>query len=165
MCAWARNGTPDTLTSASTTLAITDLTAYKFNVFIMHCFPNGSEAIEPRFSLTNNSGTGHANRGSKNGAADTTVTSNNNWVTNVTDAADDNFNISYFSNIDAEEKLAIIFSVVNNGSGAGNAPQRREVVGKYNDGSSNSQVTVIYNIDTATDKKAIDSNLSALGTD
>jgi hypothetical protein len=163
--AWAKNGTPDTLTSASTTLTISDLSALKFNVFMMHSLPNGSETTEPRFSLTNGSGTGHASRQSRDGGADSTTTSVSSWVTSITDAADDNFSIGYLCNIDGEEKLVITFNMINAGSGAGTAPRRREVVGKYTDGGSNSQVTRIDNVDTSTDKKAIDSNLSALGTD
>ncbi len=163
---WARNGTPHTLSGTADSLEITDLTAHKFNMFMMHCFPNGSDTIEPRFSLTDNSGTGHATRSSKNGAADVTNESLSIWNSSITDAADDNFNINYFCNINAEEKLAIIFGVVTNGSGAGNAPQRREVVGKYNDGSSNSQVTAIYNIEQAPSTfKTTGSNLTALTGD
>jgi hypothetical protein len=160
--AWARNGTPHTLSGTADSVEITDLTAYKFNVFMMHCFPNGSDTIEPRFSLTDNSGTGHATRSSKNGAADVANTSLSIWNSSITDAADDNFNINYFSNINGEEKLAIIFSVVTNGA---SAPQRREVVGKYNDGSSNSQVTAIYNVEQSSALKTTGSNLTALTGD
>tara|TARA_R110000851_G_C12983074_1_gene556557 strand:- start:237 stop:728 length:492 start_codon:yes stop_codon:yes gene_type:complete len=155
----------NTLTVADDIILLNAFTPLNFNQILMHCFPNSADTIEPRFKL-NADATGHASRTSRNGAADTTAVSRGDWVTSVTDAADTNFNVGYWFNPSGEEQLSYVSVVSNNGNGAGNAPQRREVYSKYTDGGSNAQVTQISNMEqNPADLKGVGSNFTVLGTD
>jgi hypothetical protein len=162
--AWDKVDT-NTLTIANDIISLTGFTPVKFNQLLMQCFPDGVGIIEPRFTLSNGAGTGHASRMSRDGLADTTATSRQDWVTSITQAADTNFNVGYMCNIGGEEKLSYIFAVVNNGAGAGVAPRRREIASKYVVGV-NPQITDIENYDSdVTQLKGIGSNFTLLGTD
>ena len=162
--AWDKVDT-NTLTIANDIISLTGFTPVKFNQLLMQCFPDGVGIIEPRFTLSNGAGTGHASRMSRDGGADTTAVSREDWVTSITDAADTNFSIGYMCDIAGEEKLSYIFTTVNTASGAGTAPRRREIASKYVAGV-NPQISDIesYGTDPA-DENAAGSNFTLLGTD
>ena len=161
--AWDKVDT-NTLTIADDIILLTGFTPVKFNQMLMQCFPNGA-AIEPRFTLSNGTGTGHASRMSRDGLADTTAVSREDWVTSISNVGDTNFNVGYMCNIGGKEKLSYVFAVVNNGAGAGTAPRRREIASKYVAGV-NPQITDIENYDpNPAYLKGIGSNFTLLGTD
>ena len=162
--AWQKVDT-NTLTVADDIILLNAFTPLNFNQIIMSCFPNTTDSLEPRYKLNADS-TGHASRMSKNGAADTTAVSRGDWVTSVTDAVDNNFNVGYWYNQSGKEQVSYVYVVTNNGNGAANVPQRREVASKYTDGGSNAQVTQISNMEQNTaDLKGVDSSFTVFGTD
>ncbi len=160
--AWAKNGTPDTLSGTSDTLQISDLTANKFNLFLSHNLQSGS--IRPAMKI-NSATSGYANRYSENGAADATSTSRSNYLIDLTIGSYDDFIILYGFGLQTEEKLFIEFYVDSNTSGAGNAPNRTEGVGKFANTTDTISSIEIFNTETGTSDFAADSNLSAIGTD
>ena len=152
---WGKNGTPDTVSGSAATMSITDLTAKTFNQFLTHQIQNGN-ILEHR--IDNLSTSTYAERLSDNGAADSTGTSQTELET-ATSGSHDEFCVIYGINIAAEEKLFICNIVGRNTAGAGTAPLRREHVGKQT--GTSTQYTRVDTVLTA----AVDSNLSALGTD
>ncbi len=159
--AWAKNGTPDTLTEAVTNLDITDLTALKFNVILKHDFRSGTNYASG-IRIDNISTTTYSWRNALNGIE---MTAMNNFAIpfSAVEAGDDNFSIGYMMNIATEEKLLIAFSVGRNSAGAGNETNRNEIVGKQVGTSVAFTSLSFNNFDTG--EFQIDSNLSMLGTD
>jgi hypothetical protein len=158
--AWAKNGTPDTLTGTGSP-EITDMTAKKFNMFMMHNIdPSGSAAQDITFNANTNSV--YAVRKNLNGGADGTDVSGTAIQVGIGTAVP-GMMISYFCSIDGEEKLGVLWYCEQGTAGAGNAPLRREYVYKFVP-SPDVGITGIK-LDMAGNTYAIGSNLSALGTD
>ena len=160
--AWSKNGTPDTLTSSGDTLSISDLTATKFNQFMSHVIQDG--AVDTALRLAGVSATDYASRFSAAGGADSTETSHTDIRMENT-SGKDIFHVINAVNIDSEEKLVIIHTMDAGTAGAGNAPDRTEIVGKIDTTTTSGQFTQVDVINTDTGDMASDSNLSALGTD
>jgi len=127
--AWAKNGTPDTLSGTADAMTISDLTAKKFNVFLFHTLQSGANSQHTRYN--NNSNSVYAERRSNNGAADSTDTSITEARLSPTNGALDVFGIIYNSSISGEEKLGISFEIDQGASGATTAPNRKEEVHKF----------------------------------
>ena len=159
--AWIKNGTPDTLGSAGDLMTISDMSASKFNMFMIHEI--GSGTIETTAILNNDTGTNYAYRYSIDGAADGTGVSQTKYSGNA-GASPDRFHIIYTLSISGEEKLGIIMLNESNTAGAGTAPRRMELVSKYVP-SPDADITRIDDTNTGAGDFAISSNLSALGTD
>lgn len=161
--AWARNGTPNTLSGTADDCDITDLTASKFNVFLNHIIPSGT--AYPRYTFNDNNNSVYARRQSGNGGADSTGTSEA-YHDHTFDGGNDNFVFSYICSISGEEKLGIWFGSGSNGSGATNAPDRWEFVGKFVP-SPDADITRIdlANGNSGSSDYATGTNLSAIGTD
>ena len=156
---WAKNGTPDTLTSSSDTVTISDLTATKFNVFLSHRITSGES--NQQYRLNNDSGSNYTVRQSFNGGADGTATSGTESGSHNPDDTYDGFTVMYLFNSSSKEKLVIMFNINKQASGAGNAPTRQEGVWKWTNTSDD--VTRIDMVNTSTGDYNTDSNLSALG--
>jgi len=156
--AWAKEGS-DTLESANSALEVTS-NDLKFNVILSHHFAD-SGSMQQLLRFNDSSATDYAYRRSENGGGDTTGT-NATFIGGFHPQSPDGFVVCYVSNISGKEKLALCWGVGNATTGAGTAPSRREVVGKYDITTSLTQfdldVSVASNFDT-------DSDLSALGTD
>ena len=159
--AWIKNGTPDTLGSAGDLMTISDMSASKFNMFMIHEI--GSGTIETTAILNNDTGTNYAYRYSIDGAADGTGVSQTKYSGNA-GASPDRFYIIYTSSISGEEKLGINVLNESNTAGAGTAPRRMELVSKYVP-SPDADITRIDDTNTGGGDFAISSNLSALGSD
>jgi len=164
--AWAKNGTPNTLAIISDTLTISDLTAAQNNVILSH---NISDNLVPQGSIqlgngTIDTGTNYAHRRSRNGTADVTATSTTNiGFETFTGANSSSFGFAYVVNIATQEKLTISQNVMASVTGAGTAPNRQETAGKWVD--TTNQFDNVQIVNTNTGDYAVDSNLSALGTD
>jgi len=129
---------------------------------LIHTLDAGS-TLAPRISITDNgTGTKHAGRTSKNGASDATQTSRQDWVSNATENASDQFQVAYICDISGEETLGMSFCCDESAGGAGTAPERRENVGKHTD---TTQFTRIDMISSITNNYDTSSNISALGSD
>jgi len=162
---WAKNGTPDTLTSTGDTVTISDLTSLTFNVVLNHNLVSGAGNHN-----TYRTGNGsidttalYATRHSTNGLTDATDVSFTRALTGVNAAADSIFNIMYGVNISAEEKLFIGFEVHNPSTGAATAPSRAEYVWKWVN-TSNQFDQFQSRQESGTGDYLTDSNLSVLST-
>ena len=162
--AWAKNGTPDTLGSSADVITISDLTAYKFNVFLQHS-PYITGGINPQITFNNNTNSVYAGRVSYNGGTDGTYTSRANQILDGSGTADDKFMVNYTASVSGEEKLSIINYMNGGTAGAGNAPNRTENFWKFVP-SPDADIT---RIDSSVAGYAGDyltnSNLSAIGSD
>ena len=161
--AWAKNGTPDTLGSSGDVLTISDLTAMKFNM-LMEYDIKVTNSIRTIITTDNNTATDYAKRQSVNGAADATSTSQTG-ISGFNGSGNDQFSITYFVNIDSEEKL-MIKNEINQGTvGAAAAPNRTEQVGKVDTTTNSGQFTRVDSTNDQAGDLDTDSNLSVLGTD
>lgn len=159
--AWAKNGTPNTLTGAADVITISNLTAKKFNVFLWHQFETGGSAL-PVVRFNNDNGTKYAYRDNLNGGTDATAVSQTELNTALSSL--ETFTVMYVISITGEEKLAIYHMVDTLTAGAGTAPRRQESVGKYVP-SPDASITRYDVVNTDAGDMAIGSNLSVLGTD
>ncbi len=163
---WQKNGTPDTLAGSGDVLEISDLTPLKFNVFLSH---NIAASAVPqaflRFGNTSvDAGTNYAFRLSRNGASDTTAPSATSiGFETFTGSNDSSFGIIYAINIGTEEKLTISYNVSGASGGSATAPNRQETTGKWVNTVDQFDIVNLFNNNTG--DYAINSNLSALGTD
>ena len=161
--AWAKNGTPSTLTGAADVITISDLTAKKFNVFLGHII-GATGNLDVGIRLDNISTNTYAQRYSSNGAADGTTLNVNYIVPERPQTGTlDGFGIEYMINIATEEKLMLSFSVDQGAVGAGTSPSRMECVGKY--AQTSTQITRIDKHQFGVGDFTTGSNISAIGTD
>ena len=157
--AWAKNGTPDTLTTSGDTLTISDLTASTFNQLMSYQIQTGGQA-GAELSFNSDSGSNYTRRwGGSSSGTDISQTKTNYYYNGVYPV----FAVTYFINISSEEKLFIGNFLSQNASGAGNAPLRIEIVNKW--ANTSEQITTVTMNNTNSGDFAIDSNLTALGTD
>lgn len=161
--AWVKNRTPITLGSALDDMDITDLTALKFNQFLIHTLDTGG-AIDVDVTLDNNGATDYADRTNSNGGTDGTTTSATQMVWGAS-GTENKFIVSYGINIDSEEKLFIGFEVQQSTDGAATAPDRIEFVSKTDVTTNTGQFTRIDCNNGQAGSYDTSSNLSALGTD
>jgi hypothetical protein len=168
--AWGKNGTPVTLGSAGDDLDITDLTATKFNQFMIHTLRTGTGVSHNKRWLTtldNNTATDYCWRRSVNGASEATAT--NQTSIDFCDATEDEseeFGVIYGVNIDGEEKLFIMPQrVYAFQAGAGNVVGRAEIVAKCDTTTNTAQYTRIDVHNDNAGSYETGSNLSALGSD
>ena len=165
--AWIKNGTPDTLSGTGSDLEITDLVAKKFNQFLTNQIVNTGNVLS-LFTFNNNTNTVYSNRQSNNGGAwlgainqpgsqDTSPT--------LDTVGEQSFTVMYSISIVGQEKLSIWSSMnTDDGTGAGNAPQRRQEIFKFVP-SPDSNITSIEHDNHSTGSMAIGTNLTAFGTD
>ena len=158
--AWGKAGST-TLSSAGDNITVSDMTASENNAIMLHKINSGN--VNPLLTFNSDSGSNYAWRYSSNGGTDSTVTNGTKLEMAVTGITPTLFTIFYVNNISAEEKLVIGNTVEQNTAGAGTAPQRMEVVGKWTNTSS--QITALNFGNDATGDYAIDSNASVLGSD
>jgi hypothetical protein len=172
---WAKNGTPDTLTSTGNILTISDMTANKFNVIMWHVSGSSSNTVNAQERFNNNSNAVYARRSSTNGtyASNVTAVSQNeiNYTSNAT-MWSNAFNTQYVCSISGEEKLLISHGAFGGTAGATTAPERVELVAKF----VPSPDVDITRVDTINDINGtggndgsgdmqIGDNISALGND
>ena len=164
--AWAKLKTK-TLGSATYPLVFDDVigTPKKFNQLMTHFIGAGNANYDWQLGDTTiDTGTAYAYRTSINGATDTTTVSHADIraMDAVTAGGDDGFAIAYLINIATEEKLMISFAVGDNTAGAGYAPARQEVAGKWVETTNQQDIAQIR---TGTVNLDTNSNISQIGTD
>ena len=159
--AWQVNGTPDTLTVAGDVMTISDQNALIFNQAMVHDIRDG--AIASRLTYNNDTNNVYTRRQSSNGGTDTTNI--NQSAIGFEVAGDgDVFAIINTLSISGQGKLIILHSVGNVATGSGTAPSRKEIAAKFVP-SPDADITRIDITNNVAGDYAIDSNLSALGTD
>ena len=158
--AWIKSGTT-TLGSAGDELQVSGLSSNQFNIILDHIFSSGNAVKKLNFNNDGVAGSSYAYRRSPNGASDSTSTSTG-YIDIWHNQTDDHFGLTYLFADSSEEKLLMFFMCSNGGTGAGNAPNRREVAGKE---VTNDALTQVDIDNDSTGDFAADSNISAIGSD
>jgi len=158
--AWAKNGTPDTLGSAVDNAEITDLTDFDFGIALFH--QTGLSANnDTRVEFNSDTSTNYSDRFERNGGAENTSTSLSGFRVISSNGTFSGFTIGYWVNIPSEEKLAIIHSIQDGGTGASNDPDRDLGVGKW--ANTADGITAVKYVTTAGATMSTNTNLSVLG--
>ena len=159
--AWAKNGTPDTLTGTSSSMTISDLTANIFNQFLRFEIKTVSLSCHSRFN--GNANSVYSRRISYSGGTDAPLVSQDSNSDDTGTDTEPEFHVSYVCSISGEEKLMIDFGVEGANVGEGTPPTRSECVAKFVP-SPDADITTIE-VNTSSSTLAIGSNISALGSD
>jgi len=161
--AWAKNGTPVTLTSSGANMNVSDLSGLKFNEILSHT-KRATGTTYTTIYLNNDNSSGNYARGqSENGGGRGTATSQNTVIYDMGGDDADKFEFTYIFGISSSEKLAIGFGInAGTSESASAVPERGEFAWKWANTSD-----TIDRVDNQTGDGAYDtgSNLSALGTD
>lgn len=163
--AWRKNGS-NTLLQNSDDLDLTLINALKFNVLLMHCLEAPSSTYTPDMTLDNTGGDDYSRRGSTNGGADVTVTSQafvENGLGGI-GTTSWTFTLDYIVNITSQEKIGIGLCIAGL-NGVTNAPSRLEFTWKKDTTTNNVQFTRIDINNADAGDIPTGSNISALGTD
>ena len=121
------------------------LTAKKNLMILAKTKSDGQVTANYRFNA--DSGSNYARRNSTNGGSDGTGTSQNVILAGYGTSGETTFITSNVTNEASKEKL-VITEVVASTSGAGTAPNRREIVGKWANTSNASTSVTLFNNDT-----------------
>ena len=156
--AWGNLGTT-TLSSTGSPVTVSGYTASTFSQELHHGIESGSYGSSLRFN--NDSGSVYANRRRQNGTAENS-NGNRTFIENV--YGGDTLMISFMGDIDGEEKMIINLGGFSGSSGAGNAPNRLKLVGKYVP-SPTARITEVNRFDSEGGAHGIDTNLTVLGSD
>lgn len=161
--AWAKLATK-TLTGSASSVTTDTFTASKFNQTLGHVISTGS-TMYPYQRYNGNSNNVYAYRYSENGGADQTSVSTSGQSATQAGTANSTFVINYICSITGQEKLIISFFMESGTAGAGYAPNRVELVGKFVP-SPDAGITEykIYDYYSAS-YLATDTNATVLGTD
>ena len=159
---WGKAGST-TLTSAGDTITISSMTASKFNQFLEHEIATGN-IDNPKWTFNNNTNSVYGFRINQNGGSDGTSVSQTGVVANLGNAQWDRFNVNYVCSISGEEKLLTLLEVASNSAGAGNAPARMELVGKFVP-SPDADITRVDVTNGGVGDFDTSSNISALGSE
>lgn len=155
---WYKLGTT-TLSSTGSPVTVSGYTASTFSQELHHGIESGSYGSSLRFN--NDSGSNYANRRSTNGANENAGT-NRTFIENV--YGDDTLMVSHIVDVASEEKLVINFGAFAGADGAGNTPNRLELVGKYVP-SPTARITQVNRFDSEGGAHGIDTNLTIIGSD
>jgi hypothetical protein len=159
---WQVNGTPETLTSPSNPLEITDLSDKKFNQILSGNFPS-TDAFQD-FTFNSSTASVYATRKSLNGDADITVNSQP-LVDLRYNATDSYLQVVNSCWISGEEKLSISKMASSGVAGAANVPYRGSFAFKYVPTDLSSDITGVKLEKGIKTNYDTDSNISAFGTD
>ena len=155
-----------TLTGTSTTMDTNTFTAEDNLMLLYFGIPAGSY-IQAKLQVGNSTidtGSNYARRHSRDGGTDSTATGGTDMGTFGDGTASANeFGVSDFVNISSQEKLDMTSSMNSNSSGAGNAPHRAEVVGKW--ANTSNQINRIQLTDLSGSGFASGSEIVVLGYD
>ena len=129
------------------TITVSDLTAKKHLMIQAKTISDGQVTANYRFNA--DSGSNYARRQSSNGGSDGTGTSQNVILAGYGTSGETTFITTNVINEATKEKLVITELVTNgSGNGAGNAPNRREIVGKWANTSNAITSVTLFNNDT-----------------
>jgi len=161
--AWAKNET-NTLTGTGDNMDLTSLTAYKFNQFMFHISGGSSNQTTGHLTFNDNNNSVYARRQETNGGTDATTASAVKIQFDTISNHGDQFAQIKVISISAEEKLAIADVIWANTAGAGNAPERVQMVFKFVP-SPDADITRLDLNNTYSGDYQIGDNVTALGTD
>ena len=121
-----------TLGSANRYIDVTSLPNKRYYMILhdSHGHANTAGTIRVRYNTDN--GTNYAHRRNANGGADgTSVNEISDFIGSFAEDTNPLFAVGYLSNLSSKEKLTIWHNVEQRTAGAGNAPHRNELVGKW----------------------------------
>jgi hypothetical protein len=144
----------------SDTITVSDITAKKHLMIQYKGIRSGDIIAKLRFN--NDSGNNYAQRLSDNGGSDGTNTSQSGLEI-ATSASNNEFSTIYVVNEAAKEKLVVAEIIGANTAGAGNAPRRRELSGKW--ANTSNAITRVDFVNTSTGDFAEGSEVTVYGTD
>ena len=161
--AWGVVGT-STLGGTADIVEFTGATGTVFNTILTHTI--GSGAVWNDLKLNSDGGSLYAQRRSKNGAADTLITSQAKLTQeSYGTSGEDVFSVGYLTAISGEEKLYYGFGISGSTKGAGTAPIRNEHAAKYVPSVLTDTMTDFARVQGSSGDYLIDSNISVLGSD
>jgi len=155
-----------TLGSAGDTITVSSLPDKRYYMLLTDNRPSGNLNVAHRAGNGSiDTGSNYAKRPSINGASDITHHVNNNNFLEIDglNHTDNMFSVNYLSNKSDKEKLGIGHSVRQNTSGAGNAPNRTEYVGKW--ANTSNVIDILQTINFGSGDLASGSELVVLGYD
>ena len=150
-----------TLGSAGDTITVSSLPDKRYYMVLTDYQASGDIFALRR--LNNDSGSNYAFRYSKNGAADSTGTSQTKILNAAGGYTTNGFAVSYLANLSSNEKLHIGHYINQNTAGAGNAPIREETVGKW--ANTSNAINRIDEVNTSSGDYASGSECVVLGWD
>ena len=121
-------GTSDTIDSG--TIDVKD------NLLILCHTISGATTVTGNFRYNGVSAADYARRNSQNGSSDGTGVNQTQIIAGWGETGEDTFVVAWVRNTTGEEKQTLINLNANGTNGAGNAPNRREVAGKWADTSA-----------------------------
>jgi hypothetical protein len=153
----------DVTTSSAGDVDTGTFTAKKYLWVQINSLGNG--AVNNRMRFNNDSSGNYAYRVSGNGGSDSAVTTPSgipfgNGNSQDPDNAFDNF---FIINVAAKEKLVTGETITDEGTGAGNAPQRNEIVAKWDNTSA--QINRINLVNTGSGNHSAGSTIKVWGFD
>ena len=159
--AWNKLGS-ETLVTAGDNLTNT-ITATKFMQTLQHLLTDGvGTGIDQRIKFDSDGGANYAIRARENGLTPDDLRVNQsslNLAHNI--GGNDQMYVWYTANISGEETLVISHVIIQGTVGAGSAPSRQELVGKYTAHVD----TTIASENLRSGSFDTDSNMSTLGSD
>jgi hypothetical protein len=160
--AWKEVGRT-TLGSAGDTITVSGLADKRYYMLLANVIPTTGQA-NGKITFNGDTATNYAGRFAVNGAADGTFTSGSDmyWL-GQSDTSGQYFTTANIANLSSKEKLLIGHDVGQNTAGAGSAPARAEIVGKWANTSSSISSIAINN--TASSDYSIGSEVVVLGWD
>ena len=149
-----------TLGSAGDPINVSGLADKRYLMVLFDARQSGYITTDFRFN--SDSGTNYSTRYSANGGADVTATSQN-YLAIVSNGNNwDKFNVSYIANKSDKEKLLISHNIFT-ATGAGNAPERSENVGKW--ANTSNAISAIQGYNRGVGDYASGSEVVVLGYD
>jgi len=148
------------LSSSGTEIASNTFTA-KDNLKIVLYHINTGGYVNPKIQFNGDSGSNYASRYSDNGGSDTTSTGQSEVDLRAGELSSPAETIIYVTNKADKEKLFTSHTNIQNTAGAGNAPARAEVVGKWQNTSA--QITSLKFIKSASGSFASGSYVTVFG--
>ena len=131
----------DVSVSSGSTIDTGTITAKKYLYFEFYTVPSGSQSYS-WLQFNSDTGSNYASRYNTNGGGDATGTSSNDGVLYYAPLNNsERYQTGYIINNSDKEKLVIGEGVAQNTAGAGNAPERRELAGKW--ANTSAQITSI----------------------
>ncbi len=141
------------------------LTAKPYMMVLGHIINSGGD-FRTFYRFNSDTGNNYSQRYNTNGGADSTNTSLNGTMDWNTAESVQSFEVVNITNVAAQEKLGIKHKIGSNTAGAGNAPNRAEIVGKW--ANTSDQITSV-SVGDAVDPKSgtggIGSEVVVLGYD
>ena len=145
------------------TITVSDLTAKKHLMIKAKIIASGGD-VRTQVVFNNDTGNNYAFRSSHNGGSDSTDTSQASlkW-TNTSGSDSKEFHTMHVINEASKEKLVISEGIIQATAGAGNAPGRRENVGKW--ANTSNQITRVDITNGGAGDFAEGSEVTVYGTD